>query len=233
MTAARFDYYWGIGGQLTGIIVPDKKLSQSGMALRAATHLEAIGYDIALTVHSVTDSLRFLNLSTPDSIQFVPLQQHRYAYGVEFSGGLFGLGTWFEGNYNQMEKSRDFLRFISGIDYTFENGFYLISEFLFDDRSTAKGPYPTTIWLENLFSGEPIGRYLLMLGMRKDITDLTAFSMYAFTCFDGGLAVNPRIDYSLAQNADLTIFGTVLFGKTTSAFQDGVYLVNTRCTVYF
>ena len=112
VTAFRADYFRGIGGQFSVIGVPGDDWESGGYALRLGTHLEGIGYDIALTLHQVQDTL------TVDPVSFTVRKQKRRAVGFETSGTALGLGVWFEGNYNHMESEDDFIRFITGIDYT-------------------------------------------------------------------------------------------------------------------
>ena len=227
VTALRVDYRWGVGGQLAAIMAPAERFNQAGYALRTATHIGAIGYDVALTLHQVEDATSL----DPDSLE--PVYQRRRAVGMDFSGGLLGLGFWFEGNYNEMETESDFIRFITGFDYTLENGLYMIFEGLYDGRAGAEKPYGVKDWLENIYFAEPVSRYRFMAGLRKDLTDLTTGSIYYFGGMDGTFVLNPRLDASIAQNADLTLFGAATFGDKDGQFPPGNYAVTARVTVYF
>ena len=227
VTAIRLDYRWGIGGQLTGIVIPDGKPNEMGYALRTATHISSIGYDIGLTLHQVTDSTSLY----PVSIQ--ARHQLRRAVGLDFSGGLFGLGVWFEGNYNFMNCEDDFIRAVAGCDYTLENGLYMIFEGLYNERAEDKTPYPALDWLESIVYGEPVSRYRFLAGVKKDITDLVSGSLYWFGGTDGSMVINPRLDVSIAQNADLALFGAVTSGSEDGQFPSGNYVLTARISVYF
>ncbi len=227
VTALRLDYRWGIGGQVALVTVPGVKLDQAGYALRIATHVSAIGYDAALTLHQIEDSTSL----DPDSLR--SLHQRRRAVGLDFSGGLLGLGVWLEGNYNLMETGDDFTRIAAGFDYTLENGLYMMFEGLYNGRAEDKTPYPVTDWLESIYFGEPVARYRFLAGIRKDLSDLVEGSVYWFGGADGSMVLNPRLDASIAQNADLTLFGAATFGKKDGQFPPGNYAVTARVTVYF
>ncbi|MDP8238291.1 MAG: hypothetical protein P9X24_04295 [Candidatus Hatepunaea meridiana] len=228
VTALRLDYHWGIGGQVAFVIVPAQNINRAGKALRLATHISKIGYDVALTIHHVTDS------TSLDPETYNTRYQDRQAVGLDFSGGLLGLGVWFEGNYNQMEIENDFTRAVAGIDYTLENGLYMMFEGLYDGRADSdKTPYPVVDWLENIYFGEPVTRYRFLSGVRKDLTDLVNGSLYLFGGMDGSMVLNPRIDASIAQNADLTLFGAATFGKKEGQFSPGNFAVTGRIRVYF
>lgn len=234
VTAIRLDYYWGIGGQLSLIAAPDDDLETTGYAVRIGTHISAIGYDVALTLHEVTDSTA-VNVFKDGLIR----KQRRRAVGLEFSGELLGLGAWFEGNYNtfsqldSLKEEDDFIRAVAGIDYTLENGLYVILEGQYNGRGEDEKPYPLENWIENIFFGEPVSQVMFMAGLRHDLTDLLNGSIYGFGGLDGGYVINPRLDYSLAQNADLTIFSAMTFGDDESQFPPGLYSLTARATVYF
>ncbi len=227
VTALRLDLRWGVGGQLTAIMAPAQTFDESGYALRLGTHMNAIGYDVAVTAHRVVDSTK-VDLTT-----FGPMLQRREALGLEFSGPLFGLGFWFEGNYNWMEKEDDFLRAVSGLDYTFENGLYVMVEGMLNMRGQWKPPYPVQDWISYLMYGEPVSRGWVLAGISKDLTSLTSGALYIFPGFDGGMMINPRFSWSVAQNADAEFFGAVTTGPSNGAFPPGLYSGYARVTVYF
>ncbi len=227
VTALRFDLTWGVGGRLTAIANPRRDLGTTGYAFRLGTHVTSLGYDVAMTLHQVEDSTS-LNPTT-----FAPITQRRRAAGLEFSGELLGLGVWLEGNYNVMEAEQDFTRAVLGLDYTFPSGLYVIAEGLYNERAEAGSPYPAHDWLANLMYGEPIGRCWILSGVRKYVTDLTMGSLYLFTSPDGSAMFNPRVDVSVAQNADLVVFGGFTVGREAGAFPAGLYSLIARATVYF
>jgi len=227
VTALRFDRQWGVGNDIAVIAALNDNLVSSGYGLRIGSHIQAIGYDIALTLHQIEDSV------SVDPATLSNQKQLRRALGLEFSGGFLGLGIWFEGNYNWMESENDFVRAVAGLDYTLRNGLYLIMEGLLNGRGETNTPYPDEDWLANIAYGEPVGRSWVLAGIRHDLSELLSGSIYTFSGSDGGFMVNPRLDYSLAQNADLTVFGAVTLGKDDSQFPPGLFSLVARATVYF
>ncbi len=225
--ALRVDYRWGIGGELTAVATPAPRLEEMGYALRAGTHLEAAGYDVAVTLHQVMDSTSL----DPETLE--PRTQRRRAAGVEASGGLLGLGVWVEGNYNWMDEEPDFLRVVVGADYTFGDGTYVMGETLYNGRSDPRNPYPVHDWLANVYYGEPVGSWWMLAGVRWDLSALVAGSAYLFSSPDGSFVLNPRLDVSLAQNADLVTYGGFTFGHGDGAFPPGLGALVVRATVYF
>lgn len=227
VAALRLDYRWGFGGQGSLIMAPGSTFQASGYALRAATHMSRIGYDVALTGHHVTDS------TSVDLATMRPLEQRREALGLELSGPLLGLGFWVEGNYNWMEREDDFLRAVSGVDYTFGSGLYVMVEGLVNMRAEWEPPYPIQDWLSSVFYGEPVGRGWVLGGVTKDLTALSTGSIYLFAAYDGSVMVNPRLSWSVAQNAEAELFGAVTAGRGEGSFPPGLYSAYTRLTVYF
>lgn len=229
VAALRLDYRWGggAGGEASFITAPSDDFASSGYAVRIATHVKEIGYDVALTGHYVDDS------TSVDARTLATIRQRRWALGLELSGELLGLGTWFEGNYNWMERESDFTRFVLGFDYTLDDGTYLMAEWLYNERSERHPGYSIEDWLSNLYFGEPIGPGWIMLGSRRDVSDLALASLYLFASPDGSLMLNPRLDVSVAQNADFTAFGGITVGREDGAFPAGLLSLLARLTVYF
>jgi len=92
----------------------------------------------------------------------------------------------------------------------------------------------TTIqWLSSLFYGDPISKVLILAGARNDFSDLLSGSLFVLSGRDNGYALNPRIDFNLAQNADLTCIGGVTLGDKNSQFPPGLLSVIIRAAVYF
>ncbi len=238
VNALRVDYRWGIGGQLALIAAPGKDFGETGYALRLGTHVSRIGYDMAITLHDVVDSTsvnitEMTGETDTDSITINVRSQDRQAAGFEFSGELLGLGVWFEGNYNWMEIEDDFTRAVFGFDYTLNNGLYMMVEALYNTRAEEKAPYPLEDWIGTIYFGEPVGRYWVLAGMRKELTDLSDVSIYLFASPDGSMMVNPRLGANIGQNADLTIFAAFSFGDEEGQYPPGLYSLFSRVTVYF
>ena len=223
----RLDYYWGIGGNFSGIIVPGKKFSSSGYALRMGTHVSKIGYDIGLTIHHVEDS------TSLNSLTYEVVTQKRTAFGLDVNGTLFGMGAYMEGNFNIMEVENNFARIVAGLDYTLESGLYLMVEGLYDERSENSNTYKAKDWMEYIQFGEPISRYRYMFGLKQSFFELAEGSLFCFGGTDGSYVINPRFDVSIAQNADMAIFCAATFGEDNGQFTTGSYAINARISVYF
>ena len=58
------------------------------------------------------------------------MEDERTLFGGAVVGEIAGAGIWAEGAWNQLEKNDDFAEFVVGTDYTFENGLYILMEYL-------------------------------------------------------------------------------------------------------
>jgi hypothetical protein len=226
VAGVRLDRQWGVGNELTAIWVINNNFETSGFAARMATHLAA-GYDVAVSVHQIEDTTSVVLDSRSSH------RQQRRALGLELSGSLLGLGLWAEGNYNHMEVEDGFVRVIAGLDYTFAGGLYVMTEGLFNGRGETAPPYPLEDWLAGIAFGEPVGRSMILTGLKHDLSALVSGSLYCFSGLDGGFMINPRVDWSIAQNADVTVFGAATLGDNDSQFPSGLVSLVARATVYF
>ncbi len=228
VTAIRADVAWGVGNRITGVMIPDLDFERAGYCLRVATHVEQIGYDIALTFHQISDSTSLHRES------LLPIAQRRRAAGFDLSGTFLGLGVWAEGNYNRMAAEDDFSRVVGGFDYTLKNGLYVMAEAFYDGRSSsAEAPYDALDWLEYLQFGEPVAQWRFMAGAKQSLSDLIEGSLYVFAGLDESYLINPRLDISAAQNADVAVFGVASFGRENGQFPPGNFGLTVRTTVYF
>ncbi len=241
VTAVRADYQWGVGGQLSLIVKPRESLTEhlafvgtsptpasvAGVALRAGTHVGAIGADIALTLHQVTDSTALAPLTLD------PIGQRRRAFGLEMSGTLLGLGVWLEGNMNFMEQENDFARVLAGADYTLADGTYLTAEVLYNGRPHPHRPYPLHDWFANLQFGEPVGPGWILVGVQRDVSALVRGGGYVFATPGGSVLLNPRLDISLLQDLDAVVFGGITLGSEEGPFPPGLASLVVRGTYYF
>lgn len=224
--ALRADLRWGMANQVTAVWAPGESFGASGYALRTATHLSAVGYDVAITAHAIEDT------TSLDLPRFRSLAQRRYALGGDFAGSLLGVGVWFEGNMNWMEEEDDFIRALAGIDYTLPEGWYVQVEGFYNGRGEV-APFSAASLLESLLFGEPPGRGWVMAGTRKEFGLLTSAMLYAFAAPDGSVMVNPRVRISIAQNADLLVFGGLGLGDPDGVFPANRVTGFMRAYVYF
>jgi len=141
--------------------------------------------------------------------------ERRRLFGGDFSGEMFGLGIRGEGAVNRMEMSEDFGQYLVGADHTFESGLYFIGEYYRNGLGKADpGRYDLDDWIRFLSTeGENLGQDYLFLGERYTIAELLVWSNHVLINLnDKSGTLFPWLDYSLDDNAEVTLVGYIPFG---------------------
>lgn len=141
------------------------------------------------------------------------LKEKDFVGGFSFTTDFKGLSIRSETSYFHPEKSsanqQELIMSSLGFDYTFSNDLYLISEFLFLSKvnmSLTGGLsdlYTSNLNVKNL----SFAKYNGMVQLSYPLTDLMNTSLSAMVFSDNNLAgfyTGPSIDYSIAQNVDLS-----------------------------
>ena len=161
----------------------------------------------------------------------------RRLYGGDFVGQLLGVGVWGEFGYNRVEIGKNFSEIDAGLDYTLDDGTYLLAEYYHNDR--ARGDYrdfDLDYWLEYL-SGKlkAIAKDNLYLYADYPLTDLLHVNNAVIGRInDGSIALVPGVDYSVREDIELEFIGGFTLGKDNRAYtseqgQSGLL----RMRVYF
>jgi hypothetical protein len=177
--------------------------------------------------------------TTTDFYTLAQLEQRRRLIGADIVGELLGLGIWAEGAYHFLEKEdiEDFYEFVVGTDYTFESGLYAMVEYHHNSQGKSDyNEYDLNTWMR-FFVGETktISRDQMYGFIQYPLTDLLVIGGYVITSIsDQSAALVPMIEYSLFNNASLTLMGNFYLGEQgknySSALGNGGFL---RATVYF
>lgn len=147
--------------------------------------------------------------------------QRRRLFGADLVGEILGCGVWAEGGYNRLEDDEEFFEIITGGDYTFENGLYLLFEYHHNSRAKAdRAAYDLNDWMR-FFTGasKTMARDQMYGFGRYSVTDL--FSVGGSTLFcisDGSAAIVPNFDLSLFENVDITVITNVYTGAEGTAY---------------
>ncbi len=141
--------------------------------------------------------------------------------GADFAGELFGLGVWSEYAYNFMENSRDFWEAVFGIDYTFDSELYLMCEYYHNSLANSDyRKYDLNDWLR-YFNQEikTVTRDQVYVFIQYPVTDLLKMGGSVIgSISDGSIAIVPSVYYSMFENVEVNIFGSIYTGKEGTAF---------------
>ena len=171
-----------------------------------------------------------------DYYSFADTAEYRNLFGADFSGTLLGLGIWGEGAYNTLEYSDHATQFLIGLDYTFQSGLYLISEYYHNGfGKSRKADYNMNDWMRLLGTdGVNLGREYLFLGESLPVFELWNWANYLIVNLNDRSGVFfPWLDYNLSDNAELVLVGYLPFGNSSSeygAFGFGGFV---RIRIYF
>ncbi len=158
-----------------------------------------------------------------DYDSFLPGNEQRQVFGGCVVGEVFGLGVWSELTFNIMERSDDYFEGLAGLDYTFENGLYLLTEYYRNEQGkNDEQKYTLTDWL-GFFIGETkvMSRDHLFLNIRFPATDLLTVSGSVITSLnDGSVVLIPTAEYNFSDNLDMTLMGNIYIGSEGKAYSD-------------
>lgn len=173
-----------------------------------------------------------------DYFTFDDTTQKRKILGGDFVGEFLGLGVWEEYTYNFVKEGDDFYELVTGFDYTFIAGTYVICEYY---RNTSGKDdykkYDLNDWLRFINAQtKTISQDQIYASLTHPVTDLiTAGGSVITSLNDGSFSLIPSFTYSLFENVDLSVFLSFNFGRKGTCYDqtlgNGAGVVRLR--VYF
>ncbi len=145
----------------------------------------------------------------------------RQLFGGDFAGELLGLGVWGEFGYNKVENNDNFSEIVSGLDYTLDNGTYILAEYYHNERAKSDYRDLTLLdWLRFLFAEtKTISRDNLYLYADYPLTDLIHINnSIVGSLSDNSFALVPGLNYSFRENVDLDVFVNFNTGGDNKAY---------------
>ena len=145
----------------------------------------------------------------------------RTVFGGSIVGELASAGIWIESAWNKMENSGDFSEVVVGGDYTFNNGLYIIMEYLHNENGvSSKDNLDINHYLQ-YFMGEThsLMQDYLFGFLNYPINDFIQFGLLSFgNLNDNSATLNPQIVWNLFQDVDLTIMYSHFIGDDNTEF---------------
>jgi hypothetical protein len=144
--------------------------------------------------------------------------------GAEFSGEVGpGIGLRGELSYFAAEKDDDFIQFVAGTEYRFENNFYLSAEYFYNGFGT---PH-TSRYLEKLLSDRitegdiyNISRHYLGILGSYELSPLLIVSLaFIMNLVDHSVLIDPTVVYSLSDNAEFVAGMVIAAGNKPRGHQ--------------
>lgn len=211
ISALKFEYKFSMMGKVTAIMALEENWKSSSKMINVKEHFGEFDINLNAAEYQINE-IDFYNLSE--------VSNKEWQIGFSTSGQIFGTGIWIEGaNYLREDDYNEYQALI-GLDYTFENGLYLMSEFLINSRGSDDKDYSINDWLEYFERPNAVlGKSYLMVGERYQITDLINWENYViYNLSDNSGVIYPSVTASLSNNTELSLMPYVPFGNDRSEF---------------
>ena len=198
------------------ILSPGKDWNESVKMLQLKTGLG--GFDMQGTIGQYAWERTQFN---PTTFLIDEQSNLRTLYGGSIVGELAGAGIWIEGAWNKMENMDDFTEVVIGTDYTFENGLYIIMEYLRNENGVSSQENLDINNYLQYFNGEThsLMQDYLFGFLSYPINDFIQFGLLGFgNLNDKSAALNPQISWNLFQDVDLTMMYNHFIGNENSEF---------------
>jgi len=145
----------------------------------------------------------------------------RRLFGGDIVGELLGLGVWGEFAYNRVEDRDNFNEIDAGLDYTLDNGAYILAEYYHNEQ--AKSDYrefDLNDWLRYLTAEtKTISRDNIYLYLNYPLTDLIHVNnSIVGSINDQSFALVPGASYSFRQNIEIDLFMSLSLGADNKAY---------------
>lgn len=214
INAVRIEVPLGARSGFDMIFSPGINWENSSKMMQVKTGVGS--YDIAGTAAQYSwDRTSF------DLENYTESETERNMFGGSIVGEIAGVGIWAEGAWNQLEEEDDFAEFVVGTDYTFENGLYMLMEYLYNNNGvTDQDELDLNRYLQ-YFNGEihSLMREYVFSYINYPISDLIQFSLLTFVNLnDNSAAINPQITWDMFQDVTLSIMYNQYIGDDDTEF---------------
>jgi hypothetical protein len=231
VNAMTIDIPWGPEGSLTAITAIKENVENPSFALRLKNNIA--GFDISGSWQFISE-----NNINPDS--FISIALGRNVFGFDFTGELFTLGFWGEGTFNIPNEGsfqkKNYTEYLIGLDYTFQNGIYVMSEYLHRSEGVSSSVQYNLFDYLRLFSGEitNIGTDYLVCGMNYPFTDYIKVQLYSIINIkDQSCILIPWLVWDAADNLEINLSLNIFAGEDGTEYGEYPHSALLRFRVYF
>ncbi len=204
--AFKIDYFMTLNSQLIFIFSPDSTFDFSTIFVRYKHNFSKFDVSLYLSRYYKHQLDKFFNDEYFCSKML----------GLSFAGEFIGLGVWGEFAFFDPESHKNYLEYLIGFDYTFENGLYILNEFYYNSENDKK--LFSFEWI-NYFSGA-IKSPMKMLDFSyidyplTDLISLGISSLYSMD--DNSFSIIPHFIWNIFENTELTFRFVFNSGKKRS-----------------
>ena len=212
------------GGTLDIIIEPDSTWDMSSKLIQLKSSLGSFDF----------------SLNGGNQYHLIPDGNSGYAYDHVFFGGgsivgeLWEFGLWGETLWS-LAADNNFGEVVFGIDHTFNNGVYLMTEYFHNSLGAEKNEVTFDHYLYN-FSGEThslMQNYLFAMGM-YNLTNYISGSLLVFGNLDDqSFILAPQLNWDAFEDVTLGAWVSQSFGENNSEFGIQDLALRFRLRAYF
>ncbi len=231
VNALRLEWSFGERGGLDVIVSPGKDWNNTKKLVQAKSGIGR--FDLIAAVGSFTWERSGFDVVT---LQDNKTSVERLLVGGAIVGELAGVGLWIEGGYNELVEEDDFGEFLVGADYTFENGFYMLTEIYHN------GYAPMT--LEELrfehylqvFKGEihSLMQDYIFCTWMYPLTDFVSIGMLNIgNLSDSSYLLGPQCEWNVFQDVNVSLLLGITGGSKDTEFGLQEWSGRLRIRAYF
>lgn len=150
-------------------------------------------------------------------------------FGFDFSGEVKGAGVRGEFIFDSADSGGDFVQFAGGVDYGFENSFYVALEYFFNGRGTNNALTVSVTPAGSQIAS--VHENFIGLQMKYDLTPLWTVSLENIADLNGGsVFLNPQMKYEFLSWLEATAGAQLPVGKRGGEFTaiPNVYYLQTQ-----
>ncbi|KPJ60821.1 MAG: hypothetical protein AMJ46_05005 [Latescibacteria bacterium DG_63] len=186
---------------------PEGKWTESGKLIRLLGRLSHFDYALSAGQRRETRT---------DFTTFQANEPRQDVLGFDLNGELMGVGCWSENVFGYIEGDGHYWESITGADYTFSSGWYVMAEYYYNDAGKKQhDDYSLDDWMRYLTAEtRTLGRSQFYSYTVYPLTDLlTVGGSFVYCTSDNSLLVIPTCAYSISGNVTLTFFGSIYSGR--------------------
>jgi len=230
VNALRFEVPLGERSGIDLILAPDSSWEMSKKMLQLK--LGAGSFDISLSW--ARQYHLFPYWSSKESRDIEKTHELISFAGASLVGQIWELGLWAEilRSYN---ASENYGEYVAGIDHTFDNGFYLMVEYLHNKLGANKDQVEF-INYAHYFAGESNGimENYIFIASQFALSDFLGGSLFGFANLDdGSFSVVPQIEWNAVENVSFSLMLSEAGGSKNSEFGSQGRTIRLRVKTYF
>ena len=219
------------GGTLDIIIEPDSTWDMSSKMLQ---YKNSIGnFDVSVNWAQQYHLFPYWRIIYSGSQDILPTHKVTKYYGGYFVGEFAEIGLWGEALWSV--TGSNYGEYMLGMDHTFNNGFYLMTEYFHNSLGAEKNEVTFDHYLYN-FSGEThslMQNYLFAMGM-YNLTNYISGSLLLFGNLDDqSFILAPQLNWDAFEDVTVSAWVSQSFGENDTEFGIQDLALRFRIRAYF